>query len=116
MGAYGGPGACNFTDADGDGAFNDEDNCILRANGPLIPDAGGNIQRDTDGDNYGNYCDPDFNGDGVVSAADLAYMKINFFTDDPDADLTGDGTVSAADLAILKTMFFGPPGPSGLVP
>ena len=104
------------SDQDGDGVPDDLDNCILDPNGPLIPDAGGNVQRDTDGDNFGNVCDPDFNNDLVVNAADLAYMKSVFFTPDPDADLNGDGVVNAADLAILKAKFFGPPGPSGLPP
>lgn len=104
------------SDQDADGIADDMDNCTLVANGPLIPDAGGNSQLDTDGDNYGNICDPDFNNDLIVNASDLAFMKTFFFTTDADADLNGDGIVNAADLAILKAMFFGPPGPSGLVP
>ena len=107
---------CNMGDVDADGITDSEDNCLLKANGPLIPDPGGNSQRDTDGDDYGNLCDPDFDNNLVINAADLAYMKPRFFTTDPNADLTGDGIVNAADLAIIKIMFFGPPGPSGLVP
>ncbi len=97
------------TDTDGDGVIDSSDNCILIANGPSIPDVGGNIQLDTDGDGYGNICDPDFDNSGVVNAADLAYMKTSFFTPDAEADLDGSGVVNAADLAILKTMFFQPP-------
>jgi hypothetical protein len=104
------------TDTDGDGTPDAEDNCILQANGPLIPDAGGNVQRDTDGDGYGNVCDPDFDNSLVVNAADLAFMKTMFFKVNPDADLNGDGIVNASDLAKLKVFFFKPPGPSGLVP
>jgi hypothetical protein len=107
---------CNMGDVDADGVTDSEDNCLLEPNGPLITDPGGNVQLDTDGDGYGNRCDPDFDNNLIVNAADLAYMKTNFFTADPDADLNGDSVVNAADLAILKTMFFGPPGPSGLVP
>ena len=103
-------------DQDGDGTPDNLDNCILVANGPLIPDEGGNIQLDTDGDGYGNICDPDLDNDLIVNAADLALFKPLFFTADPDADFDGDGTVNAADLAIMKTMFFKSPGPSGLVP
>jgi len=103
-------------DQDGDGIPDDADNCILHANGPLIPDAGDNIQLDTDGDNFGNVCDPDFDNNLIVNAADLAYLKSVFFTGDPDADLNGDGVVNAADLAILKEFFFRPPGPSALAP
>jgi hypothetical protein len=107
---------CNASDSDSDGISDYEDNCVLIANGPLDPDAGGNSQRDTDGDGYGNICDPDFDNSGNVDFSDLAVLKSRFFTSDPDADLDGDGTVDFADLALLKSMFFGPPGPSGLVP
>ena len=94
-------------DTDGDGIADALDNCILVANVD---------QRDTDGDNYGNVCDPDLNNDLIVNAADLALFKPLYFSSDPDADFDGSGTVNAADLAIMKTMFFGSPGPSGLVP
>ena len=103
-------------DQDRDGTPDAVDNCILHANGPLIPDAGGNIQRDTDGDGFGNVCDPDFDNNLVVNASDLAYLKLKFFTADPDADLNGDNIVNAGDLAILKSFFFKAPGPSGLAP
>jgi hypothetical protein len=103
-------------DADKDGISDDKDNCILQANGPLAPDAGGFSQRDTDDDGYGNVCDPDFDNSGNVDFADLAYLKSVFFSADVDADLDGDGKVDFADLAIQKSMFFQPPGPSGLVP
>jgi hypothetical protein len=103
-------------DTDGDGIPDNQDNCMLVPNGTLVPDAGGNSQLDTDGDGFGNVCDPDFTNDQVVNAADLTYLKSRFFSSDPDADLNGDGIVNATDLAILKAMFFGAPGPSGLVP
>ena len=50
----------------------------------------------------------DVNGDNVVSAGDLAKVKIALGTSlgdpgfNPDADLNGDGVVSAADLSIVK--------------
>jgi lysophospholipase L1-like esterase len=90
-------------DSDGDSVMDSSDNCIEVAN----PD-----QRDTDGDGYGNICDPDFDNNGFVQAADLAYLKLKFFTADEHADLDGNGVVQAADLAIMKAMFFMPPGPS----
>lgn len=107
-------GIANSADTDADGIPDAEDNCIFVPNGPLEPDAGGNVQLDADGDGYGNYCDPDFDGDLVINATDLAFMKTKFFTPDSYADLDGSGVVNSADLAILKTMFFQEPGPSGL--
>jgi hypothetical protein len=71
-------------------------------------------QRDTNADGYGNVCDPDLNGDGVVNAQDLARLKQLFFRADPDADLNGDGVVNAVDLTRLKATFFKAPGRSGL--
>jgi len=94
------------TDTDGDGVADVSDNCILTSN-PL--------QRDTDSDGFGNFCDPDFDNNMIVNAADLAYMKTMFFNNDPDADLNGDGVVNAADLAILKVYFFKAPGPGAEV-
>ena len=108
-----------YLDSDSDGVPNDcdiacisagmanADNCVIASNPS---------QLDTDNDGFGNYCDPDFDNNLIVNAADLAYFKTKFFSTDPDADLNGNGIVNAADLAILKTMFFKPPGPSGLVP
>ena len=103
-------------DNDSDGIPDTKDNCILVPNGPLDPDKGGSSQLDSDGDGYGNSCDPDFDNNKSIDFADLAYLKSLFFSSDPEADLNGNGTVDFADLAILKSMFFGPPGPSGLVP
>jgi hypothetical protein len=107
---------CHAKDSDNDGIPDHKDNCSDTPNGPLIPDGGGLSPRDTDGDGYGNVCDPDFDNSGNVDFADLAHLKSKFFTANADADLNGDGTVDFADLAILKSMFFGPPGPSGLAP
>jgi hypothetical protein len=94
-------------DTDGDGVLDADDNCTL------VPNAD---QRDVDGDGFGNICDPDFDNNLFVNAADLAQLKANFFTSNPLTDLNGDGFVNAADLAILKNMFFGAPGPAGPLP
>lgn len=92
-------------DTDSDGILDNGDNCTLVAN----PD-----QRDTDGDRYGNVCDPDFNNDGLVNFVDLQRMKSVFFNlGDLDEDLTGDGAVNFADLTRMKDLFFAAPGPSG---
>lgn len=93
-------------DVDGDGVADDVDNCTEVAN----PD-----QRDTDGDLFGNACDADLNGDGVINVADLGILRSVFFSADPDADFNGDGVVSIFDLGIMRASFFGSPGPSGLV-
>ncbi len=66
------------TDTDGDGVNDSSDNCI-QVHNPL--------QRDTDFDGYGNFCDPDFDNNLIVNAADLAFFKTKFFSTDPDADL-----------------------------
>lgn len=49
-------------DTDGDGHDDQVDNCRQ------IPNAD---QRDTDGDDFGNACDPDFNNDGIINFSDL---------------------------------------------
>jgi len=96
-----------FADADGDGVADDHDNCTLESNFD---------QRDSNGEGYGNACDPDLNNDGIVNFGDLAKMKSVFFTANADADLNGDGVVNFADLARLKTLFFKSPGPSAKAP
>jgi Dockerin type I domain/Thrombospondin type 3 repeat len=93
-------------DTDNDGVPDGADNCTAVAN----PD-----QRDTNGDGYGNVCDPDLNNDGLVNFADLGMMKSVFFSGNADADLNGNGSVNFTDLGVLKAYFFGPPGPSALV-
>jgi hypothetical protein len=92
-------------DTDGDNIADALDNCTLVANAD---------QRDTNGDGYGNVCDPDLNNDGIVNFSDLGLLKPLFFSADPDADFNGDGAVNFVDLGTMKTFFFLPPGPSGL--
>lgn len=107
-----------LADSDADGAYDEQDNCIYAANGPLLPDAGGNSQRDTDGDGYGNICDGDLdNSGGIVNFADLAAFKAMFGTTNANGDLNGSGgIVNFADLAGFKALFGKPPGPSGIAP
>lgn len=94
-------------DTDGDGIFDGLDNCTLIANPEQI---------DTNGDGFGNRCDPDLDNNGVVSFRDVGFMRRGFFTNNPDADLNGDGVVDFADQNILGQFFGQPPGPSALVP
>ncbi len=107
-----------LTDSDGDGAHDGQDNCIDAANGPLLPDAGGNSQLDSDGDGYGNICDGDLdNNGGIVNFADLAAFKAMFGTVNANGDLNGSGgIVNFADLARFKALFGKLPGASGIKP
>jgi hypothetical protein len=107
-----------LADQDADGAHDGQDNCIDAANGPWLPDAGGNSQLDTDGDGYGNLCDGDLdNSGGIVNYGDLAAFKAMFGTPNANGDLNGSGgIVNFADLARFKVLFGKPPGPSALKP
>jgi hypothetical protein len=102
-------------DADGDGAHDGIDNCTAAANGPLARDAGGHSQRDTDGDGFGNLCDPDFNNNGIVDSQDGSLFRSRFgSTSYPDQDLNGNGVVDSQDGALLRNRFGQAPGPSGV--
>ncbi len=104
-------------DTDGDGVADACDNCTLVPNGPLIPDAGGNIQLDTDGDGYGNLCDGDLNNtSGIVNITDLGLFRALFGTNDPDADFNGTGFVNITDLGIFRSLFGKHRGPAGALP
>jgi hypothetical protein len=107
-----------LADQDADGAHDGQDNCVDAANGPWLPDAGGNSQLDTDGDGYGNICDGDLdNSGGIVNYGDLAAFKAMFGTPSANGDLNGSGgIVNFADLARFKALFGKPPGPSALKP
>lgn len=103
-------------DSDKDGVIDNDDNCILHPNGPDLPDAGGNIQLDTDDDGYGNACDPDFNNNGTVDPLDFSQLKAVFGQPSALEDLNGNGVVDPLDFSLLKSFFGQSPGPSGLVP
>ncbi|MGE3846484.1 MAG: dockerin type I domain-containing protein, partial [Gammaproteobacteria bacterium] len=103
-------------DSDLDGASDDEDNCTQVANGPLIPDARGKVQLDSDGDGYGNLCDADLNNDGVVNGGDLGPLRTALGGSGGAADLNGDGAVNAGDIGALRARLGTLPGPSGIAP
>jgi hypothetical protein len=92
-------------DGDEDGIPDGSDNCTL------LPNAD---QRDTNGDGFGNVCDPDLDDNGIVNFMDLGVLKRVFLTRDPHADFDGNGVVDFQDLATMKAFFLKPPGPSGL--
>jgi hypothetical protein len=97
-------------DADQDGISDFVDNCL----GVYNPD-----QRDTDGDGYGNMCDPDFDNNGVVNINDMNRLRnaINVLpVVDVDTDLNGDGAVTINDLNRLKSYLGKPPGPAAPPP
>jgi uncharacterized membrane protein len=93
-----------FVDRDGDSILDAVDNCTFVANAD---------QRDTDGDNYGNICDPDFDNNLIVDRADLAYLQSVFHTSDPNADLDGNGFVGPNDARVTEAYLGHAPGPSG---
>jgi hypothetical protein len=104
-------------DSDNDGIPDSSDNCTLVANGTLIPDAGGNVQLDTDGDGYGNICDADLNNDDIVNLSDYSLFLSVFGTTpttpaQENADFNGDGQVNLFDYSIFRSYFGQPPGPS----
>lgn len=92
-------------DTDSDSVPDIVDNCVF------LPNAD---QRDTNGDGFGNVCDPDLDNNCFVNFTDLILLKAVFFTADADADFDGSGIVNFSDLSIMKVLFFGQPGPSGL--
>lgn len=109
-------------DTDGDGVGENSDNCLNAPNGLSDTASAGPSQNDTNGDGYGNICDPDLNNDNVIDFGDLPLLQQSFFSQNgdpnwnPDADLNGDGVVDFGDLPTFQFLFFLPPGPSGLVP
>ncbi len=112
------PASQKSGDRDGDGTPDNTDNCTL------IPNP---KQRDSDGDGFGNRCDADINGDGLVTTSwgkiypmtqrgDIEWIGLVAKNGpyDPKFDLNGDGNVDHADMIIAQLGLFLPPGPSAL--
>ncbi|MEM7083032.1 MAG: thrombospondin type 3 repeat-containing protein [Pseudomonadota bacterium] len=92
-------------DADGDSVGDNVDNCSVVANASQV---------DTDGDGYGNACDPDFNNDCVVNFIDFSALSSQFLsTTSPLYDLNSDGVVNFLDISQFVPFFLATPGPSG---
>lgn len=73
--------AVKLDDLDEDGVLNDADNC------PYIS----NIHQDnSDGDQYGDVCEPDSDGDTVIDDKDNCKMVVNPSQEDADKDGLGD--------------------------
>jgi hypothetical protein len=98
-------------DSDGDGIPDVSDNCIEAENAS---------QLDTDGDDYGNACDCDFDQNLACSIADFSIFREDYIaTADRGVgtDMDGNGAVSIADFSLFRTGYIaGAPGPSGLAP
>ncbi|NNF15651.1 MAG: hypothetical protein HKN70_02835 [Gammaproteobacteria bacterium] len=100
-------------DDDDDGIRSFMDNCIFDFNP---------TQYDSNGDGYGNLCDPDLDNNSVVNFLDYAPLTSAFLGVpgapqwNPDADLNGDDIVNFLDISLFPFFFLGTPGPSGLAP
>lgn len=112
------PATRRSADLDGDGVPDATDDCMELAD----PD-----QRDTDGDGFGNLCDPDVDQDGIVTARGIGgrtgegdleriarIASIGGY--DPTLDLDGDHRVDTTDVGIAQLWLLLPPGPSGRTP
>ncbi len=55
------------------------------------------LRPDTDGDGYGNACDPDLNNDRRVNFVDISLFSKLFLTTEPHADFNMDGSVNFQD-------------------
>ena len=103
-------------DLDEDGVGDFRDNCVEVVNGPLLRDAGGNSQLDTDGDDYGNVCDCDFDQGGEGNIEDFNIFLPDFVSGTDSGvgtDMDGNGLVGIDQLQPVPALLrrWGP-GPS----
>jgi hypothetical protein len=89
-------------DADQDGVADARDNCRELANAD---------QRDTNGDGFGNACDPDLDDNGIVNRRDFLLLQSLVGPHGGVADLDGDGRVREGDFAVFQAFYGKPPGP-----
>ncbi|SKB44628.1 BspA family leucine-rich repeat surface protein [Maribacter arcticus] len=87
---------CSSYDQDSDGILDDVDNCPMTSNAD---------QANLDNDAFGDVCDDDIDGDGVLNADDAFPLDGTEDTDtdsdgtgdNTDADIDGDGVLNADD-------------------
>ena len=111
--ALGGGGA-GGVDTDGDGVLDQDDNCLLQANGPQL---GACSQIDSDQDGYGNHCDTDHSNDGATGMDDwYLFRKFALGTYDPVYDYDCDGLIGFYEIDRIRYELrdFTIVGPSGL--
>lgn len=96
-----------YGDLEEDGVRDPDDNCLLVEN----PE-----QCDADNNGFGNVCDLDIDGDGVVGADDTAALlsAVQSVSRDPLMDLNCNGAADASDLGLVLRGYGSLPGPSGL--
>ena len=101
----------SLLDSDGDGVLDATDNCIG------VQNSG---QLDTDGDDFGNPCDCDFDQSLTCGIADFTIFRGDYIlTVDRGVgtDMDCSGAVNIADFSLFRTGFVAAvPGPSELVP
>jgi hypothetical protein len=109
-------------DTDGDGVPDDQDNCVNVSNGPLTSCTPPccNSQEDGDLDGYGNPCDFDVDGNGIVGINDAVrfyqFAVSSPIGTDPVLDANCNGGTDMNDVIAVFDCFGGfcTPGPSGL--
>lgn len=103
-------------DSDSDGVENAFDNCTSAKNPTQV---------DTDHDGCGQFCDFDWNNDGIVKAGELALAGSQFGSpacgappgppfNNCQCDFNQDGVCKAGELATIGAAFGKKPGPSGI--
>jgi hypothetical protein len=98
-------------DGDADGVADSQDNCLEAPNA---------AQTDSDSDGFGDACDADADGSGLVDAGDFILLSAAWGARagddryDSRIDLDADGMIGAGDFIIVSQRWHEPPGPSGL--
>mgnify|MGYP005854985821 CR=1 FL=1 len=103
--------AGSVTDTDGDGVPDVFDNCSEDPNGP---NEAPRNQVDTDLDGFGNWCDADYDNNGVVDGGDFGEFVANFNTGNAETDHDSNGVTDGGDFGRFVALFNMGPGPSGL--